>query len=521
MKKLLRFFVGRLFWIGLILLAQISLIVFACVYIDYIVEENVLIYFGIAYYAIVVVLMGYIINTTANNSYKMAWLFVVGAIPLFGVFLYLMFGNKNTTKRMRRKAEPLARAKRKIPTTENVVKAIEEGPEGLTASKMHNYIEKSSGLGIYNHTQTKYYKIGEEAFIDILSELKKAKHYIFMEYFIIEPGKMWNSILEILTQKVKEGVEVRLIYDDVGCIGTLPMNYPKKMEALGIKCFAFNRFKPLVNVKLNNRDHRKILVIDGHTGFSGGINLADEYINEYEKYGHWKDNAIMLKGRAVHSLTMLFLATWVSNRGGIQELSDRRYDPSYYAEPGIVFPSDGYVQPYGDIPFDDEPIGARVYINLISHAKKYLYIATPYLILDSEMENALVACAKEGVEVVLLTPHIPDKKVVFDVTRSYYKNLIHAGVKVYEYTPGFIHAKMFLCDDLYGTIGTINLDYRSLYLHMENGIYLYKSSCLKDMKEDFANTIAQSEQITPAKFKALQRHKKIYWAILRLFAPLM
>ena len=307
------------------------------------------------------------------------------------------------------------------------------------------------------------------------------------------------------------------MYDDMGCIMTLPHHYERKMEALGIACSVFNPFIPILSSRLNNRDHRKICVIDGHTGFTGGINLADEYINAYEKHGHWKDSSIILKGDAVWNLTVMFLAMWDDIRGIKEDYE--KFKPRVYQS--VPESRDGYVQPYSDNPLDDEIVGETVYFNLINKAKRYVYITTPYLIIDNEMVTALSVAAKSGVDVRIITPHIPDKWYVHAVTRAYYEGLLENGVKIYEYTPGFIHAKTFAVDDEYGTVGTINLDYRSLYLHFECGVWLYRTRSVLQIKEDFLAMLPICQEITLEECRNVKWYRKLVRACLRIFAPLM
>ena len=373
-----------------------------------------------------------------------------------------------------------------------------------------NSCETGQGFWIYS-PQSKTIVI--TGFEKKLSELKKAKKFIFMEYFIYEEGVMWDSILEILKEKVKDGVEVRVMYDDAGCITTLPKNYDKKLEKLGIKCIAFNKITPLVAVFYNNRDHRKILVIDGEVAFSGGINIADEYINKKQIHGHWKDNGFMIKGEAVWSYTVMFLRTWNSFK---------EEDSNYEKFKSKVKSSskDGYILPYGFNPLASELIAENVYLNIINSATDYLYIFTPYLIIDHEMINALGLCAKRGVDVRIVTPGIPDKKIIYNVTKSYYNVLAEQGIKIYEYTPGFIHAKVFVCDDKVATVGTINMDYRSLYLHFECGSLLYNSKQIKEIKKDAVETIKKSKNVTISNTE-ISIFKRIRNAIFRILSPLL
>ena len=389
--------------------------------------------------------------------------------------------------------------------------------EDTGASNQSAYIRNCAGFPVHTNTTTKYYAVGDDMFIDMLEDLKKAEHFIFLEYFIIHEGRMWNAILDVLEEKVKQGVDVRLIYDDMGCVTTLPTRYYKKLQAKGIKCAAFNPVRPILNIVLNNRDHRKILVIDGHTGYTGGVNLADEYINEKMRFGHWKDTGVRLVGEGVWNLTVMFLQMW----SVITRM--KTHLPAYgpYVYHPEEFESDGFVQPYGDSPLDGEVVGENVYLNIINQAQKYVYIATPYLIIDNEMMTALCLASKKGVDVRIITPGIPDKKLVFLLTQSYYQQLLSAGVRIYEYTPGFIHAKNFVCDDELAVVGTINLDYRSLYLHFECAAWLYKCSAVAQVKEDMTETFSVCKEITLDVCRRQNVLQRGMQSILRLFAPML
>jgi cardiolipin synthase len=351
----------------------------------------------------------------------------------------------------------------------------------------------------------------------LLEELKKAERYIFLEYFIIEQGTMWSAILDILIEKAQQGVDVRVIYDDVGCLLKLPYGYDRHLESLGIKCRVFNPFRPVLSVRLNNRDHRKIAVIDGHTAITGGINLADEYINEVARFGHWKDTSILIQGEAVWNLVVMFLTLWDWLCGIKEDYEEFKPLPEYAEQ----FTSDGYVQPFADSPLDDESVSQSVFLNMIGGAKRYVYINTPYLILDFEMTTALCLAAKRGVDVRIVTPRIGDRWFVHAVTRSNYEVLIEAGVRIYEYTPGFMHAKTFVVDDQFAVVGTINLDYRSLYLHFECGAWLFKTKSVLEIKEDYLQTLAVSQLITLEECHNVKWYKKLARSLLRLFAPLM
>lgn len=458
----------------------------------------------------------YILSKKNNPSYKLAWTIPVLSFPVFGGLFYLIFGRKKTTKRFIKKMKSIHdETDRFIVQDEEILNEIKL--ENKPVYNQVKYLESNAFSPIYKNTITSYLSPGEKYYKVLLRELKKAKKYIFLEYFIIEEGKMWNSILEVLIEKVREGVDVRIIYDDMGCLRTLPYKYEETLRNLGIKVVVFNPFVPFLSVFMNNRDHRKIVVIDGHTAFTGGINLADEYINEVERFGHWKDSGLMLKGDAVWKFTVMFLQAWIFSTN--EEVEFKNYYPHINYQGN--FEGYGYVQPYGDSPLDDEIVGENVYLNMINKAKSYVYITTPYLIVDNEIVTALTLAAKSGIDVKIITPHIPDKWYVHMVTRAYYEQLIEAGVSIYEYEPGFIHSKNFVCDDEIGVVGTINLDYRSLYLHFECGVLMYKTEAIKDIKEDFLNTLKKSKKISIEDTRKIKWADKFITAILRVFAPLM
>ncbi|MCQ2795048.1 MAG: cardiolipin synthase [Bacilli bacterium] len=526
-KKLRKLFASRILWISILLALEIALVVifaysiagsFASLFnLDDWQSWIILIVF---LYLLSFIIVVYIVNSHAKPAYKITWLVVVAILPLFGSFFYLLFGNKKITYRQRRKIKPIYAMLTSTQIEKSIAEKIKK--ENFDAYQMANYITKASGGDLYQNSIVSYYPSGEKVYPEMIKELKKAKKFIFIEYFIVAPGIFWNSIFDILKEKVKEGVDVRLIYDDVGSAGYIPWHYDKKLNAIGIKTVAFHKFKPLLDVKINNRDHRKIMVIDGIVGFSGGINLADEYINKIERFGYWKDNAIKVEGSAVDGLTTLFLTQWLSiSEADFTQANffNENYMRFFPTHKGIY--GNGYVQPYGDLPYNEESVGERVYLNLIARAKKYIYITTPYLIIDDEIVNALTNAVKQGVDVRIVTPHIPDKKITFGITRSHYRVLLKNGVKIYEYTPGFIHMKMFVVDDIYATVGTINLDYRSLYLHLENGTFMYRCRCIDDMKKDFIDIFNVSEQITYQRYKKYLAPRRFIWSVLRMFAPLL
>ncbi len=470
--------------------------------------------FYLASLTLSIIIVFIIINNKSNPSYKIAWIVPVMIFPIFGGLFYLLYGgNKLSTREKLKMVIQNIEMTNSLKQDDEIIKKI--GDKSIYAKNQSEYILNYAKCPVYNNTETTYFKIGEEKFEALLRELKKAEKFIFLEYFIIQEGKMFNSILEILEEKAKQGVDVRLIYDDVGCIVTLPHNYKNTLEAKGIKCRVFNPIKPFFTRRLNNRDHRKIVVIDGDVGFTGGINLADEYINEYEKHGYWKDAGIMLKGDAVWNLTVMFLSMWdyIDNK----EEDYIKFKPSK----NKYYNSKGYVQPFDDSPLINEPIGETVYLNLINKAKDYIYINTPYLIIDNEMATALKIAAKSGVDIKIVTPYIPDKKFVHAVTKSYYESFIKDGIEIYEFTPGFMHAKTFVVDDEYGVVGSINLDFRSLYLHYECGVWLYKTDSIKSMKDDYLETLKKCHKVTMEECKNTSGIRKVLRLIIRMFAPLL
>lgn len=458
----------------------------------------------------------YIVNKRDNPAYKLIWVMLILAMPLVGGMLYIFFaGNRTRIKFVEEALENHLDTFKYMPSDEEHQKEIRQLSK--SASVQSTYISKAAGYPVYKNTAVKYFSLGEENFDTLVEELKKAKHFIFMEYFIIKQGEMWNTVLEILIEKVKEGVDVRLVYDGVGCAMWMPSRFITEMQEYGIKVAPFNPISPVVTLRQNNRDHRKITVIDGYIGFTGGINLADEYINIGSKFGHWKDTGIMLKGDAVWNLTLMFLQTWRMLTKKEENYSV--YTPMKYKRTPVY--SDGYIQPYGDTPVDSEIVGENIYLNMINKAKYYVYITTPYLIIDNEMVTALTLAAKSGIDVRIITPGIPDKKIVYMVTQSYYYELVNAGVKIYQYTPGFIHAKTVIVDDTVATVGTINFDYRSLYLHFECGVWMFNTSTIFEIKEDFKNTLAQCDEVTMEKLKKTSGMKALGQSLLRLIAPLL
>ena len=513
LKKIAKLIFNRLFYVVLAMAVQLGwlLLLFlkAASYSRYISV-------GLTILSILVVL--WIVNREINPSYKLAWAMLILSLPIFGLVLYLVFGQSRIARTMQMQFnEMLVQTSDYLKDDSETRKKLEVADR--SACIQSDYIFRSSGYPVHENTTAEYFQVGDDMFPVLIKELNQAKHYIFIEYFIIHDGVMWRTILDILEKKVKEGVDVRLIYDDMGCLTTLPHKYYLQLREKGIKCEVFNTFRPILNIVLNNRDHRKFCIIDGYVGFTGGINLADEYINQKERFGHWKDTAVMLKGEAVWNMTAMFLHMWkVVTRSRDYAEFDHYLPHTWHKD---QFESDGFIQPFCDTPLDGETVGENVYLNIINRAKHYVYICTPYLIIDNEMMTALCLAAKSGIDVRIMTPGIPDKKMVFLLTQSYYKQLLEAGVKIYEYQPGFLHAKSFVCDDELGVVGTINLDYRSLYLHFEDGVWICRNKVVMDIKEDFVETLHYCSPVTLEFCKNRNIFVRIMQNILRLFAPML
>ena len=511
MRKTLRMLLGRVGLCGILIALQAFILIG--------VIWNFQQYF-VYFYALCVLLSLIVVMTILNNrlnpAYKIAWIIPIMVFPVFGGLFYMLFGSDQTRLKFLKEMSPInEKMKHHLHQNSTIVSRLEQ--HSKRAANQSRYIKDYALCPIYENSTTEYLTPGEVKFERLLEEIKKAKHYIFLEYFIIEEGVMWDTLLEALREKANEGVDVRVVYDDFGCLFLLPYGYDKNLEAMGIKCCVFNPFIPFLTIRMNNRNHRKIAIIDGHTAFTGGINLADEYINAIDKHGHWKDSSIMIKGEAVWSFTVMFLTMWDYLRKTNEDYEQFR-PHSHHQED---FENDGFVQPFTDSPLDNESVGETVYLNLINSAKDYIYINTPYLILDNEMITALSLAAKRGVDVKIVTPHHGDKWFVHAVTRANYKALVEDGVLIYEYTPGFIHAKTFVVDDEYAVVGTINLDYRSLYLHYECGVWLYKTKSVLEVRNDYIETLKVCQLITMEDCTNIKWYNKIIYAFLRIFAPLM
>ncbi len=485
-------------------LTVIGIVIALCYYVPY---------FYLAAWATTIACVIRIIASDDNPDYKVPWLLFVLVVPIAGFMLYFMFYSRTLQKKFIKRLGNLKKQSYKQNDSKLFDQLRVENPAAAAQAKMLCDIAETH---LFTDTKQEYFPLGEDMFRRMLPDLEAAEHFIYMEYFIIEEGKFWNSILDILRQKAAEGVEVKILYDDIGCMMTLPGNYCTILESYGIDAIPFSRLRGNADSEFNNRSHRKILVVDGKIGYTGGINIADEYINEFEKHGHWKDTAIRLEGEAVWELTKLFLVDYGINEKEMFIAQNELYP----AQADIVEP--GYIIPFGDGPHPiyEHRVGKSVIQNMLSSATRYAWMTTPYLIIDNDLCTDIENAALRGVDVRIIVPHIPDKKLVFGMTQSFYHRLMAAGVKIYEYEPGFIHAKSYLVDDVYAMIGTINLDYRSLVHHFENGVWMYKCDAVNSLKADMEDTLTKSIEVTPEMLKTnlLQRFIR---SVVRIFAPML
>lgn len=517
MRKLCRALFSR-YTVSAITIILSVLLIFSLIYIAS--AYSVLIYALIVILNLLVVLS--IINREVNPEYKLPWLVISLLIPLFGPLLYVIFYSR---KLSRKEAKLLRKIHVEADVASNAMHARVESEylnvlkevHSPAAGKVRSILGEDPCADLYMGTRSKYYPLGEEMFADMLEDMERAGKYIFLEFFIIHTGTMWNKIYGILKKKAAEGVDVRLLYDDIGCMNTLPLNFPKRLAKRGIKCERFAKVTPRVSAIHNNRDHRKILCVDGVIAYTGGINIADEYINKIDRFGHWKDGGVRVEGHAALGFVKLFLSMWDLTVGSVSNYS------SYFTDIEDNDIGDGgYYIPFGSgpAPVYRRPVGKDVFINLINQAQKYVYITTPYLIIDYALTDALKCAATRGVDVRIITPGTADKKQVKVMTKSSYPGLMDAGVRIYEYMPGFIHEKTVVVDDLYAVVGTINFDYRSLVHHFEDGLWMYNTPTIATIKEEYLYTVSQSDEID-FKEARLTPFERLVRNLIRLFAPLL
>ncbi|MBQ9802426.1 MAG: cardiolipin synthase [Clostridia bacterium] len=484
-------------------LAIIGVVVALCYFVPY---------FYLAAWATEIGCVIKIISSDDNPDYKVPWLLFVLILPIAGFMLYFIFASRTLQKKYVKRLHDL-----KVFSYEknDSVAFAELKAEDRAAHNGAKMLCQVADCSLFQNTKTAYFPLGEDMMAALLTDLRGAEKFIYMEYFIIEEGKFWGAILDILKQKAAAGVEVKVVYDDIGCMSTLPGNYAKILAGYGIEATPFSRLRGNADSEFNNRSHRKITVIDGKIGYTGGVNLADEYINERVRFGHWKDTALRLEGEAVFELTKLFLTDFGINVKKMPEPQHALYPPQSHK-------AAGYVIPFGDgpAPLYTRRVGKSVIQNMLANATRYMYMTTPYLIIDNDLCTAIENAALRGVDVRIIVPHVPDKKIVFGMTRSFYTRLMRAGVKIYEYEPGFIHAKSYLADDECAMIGTINLDYRSLVHHFENGVWLWRADAIADLKHDIEETLARSIPVTEDMLTT-NIFRRFFRAVVRIFAPLL
>ena len=501
-----------------------------------------------------------IVNRTMNPGIQLSWAVIVLLFPIFGGLLYLYVEIQPGTHMLKASlADMDDRTAGMLLQDQDVIENLASKSENT--AQLASYIYREESFPIYRNTGVKYFPSGEAKFAELLNQLRLAEHFIFMEYFIVHPGYMWDAVFELLKAKVKEGVEVRFLYDGMNELSNVPGKFQDMLRGEGIQCKVFSPVYPIISTHYNNRDHRKIVVIDGHTAFTGGVNIADEYINRKERFGHWKDAAVMVQGDAVSSFTLMFLKMWdvagktedmkpyltpmkaashtmAEDQDTIQH-EDREMSPQEEHETAAddkmsqaddmrnfggqtaIMENQGFVMPFGTNPFHSEHIAKRVYLDILNHAKRYVYIMTPYLVPDYELLQALTYAARRRVDVKIIMPHIPDKKYAFALAHSYYRYLLQAGVRIYEYSPGFVHSKIFVSDDRQAVVGAINLDYRSLYLNFESAVYLYDVPAVYDVKADVLQTLTRCQLMTDYDIRHDKITRKMVGAVLKLIAPLL
>ena len=510
MKKIL----GRVLIVVPPIAIQVLWYVFSFVFLNNILHGNLSTILTILFSILAVIFVTGLVAKRDESSYKILWAMIIVAMPILGAMLYLFLGNKGTGRKLKKRLKDTKLDPGMLGDIVKTVSPDEIKKHNLRLGQTIEHVSKSTGFPILKTDTTRYYPFGEKMFADMCEDLKKAEKYVFVEYFIIQSGVFWDTLTDILAEKAANGVDVRVMYDDLGSIGTYSVKDISELSKKGIKCIPFNPFF-FIKTQLNNRDHRKIMVIDGKVAYSGGVNLADEYINEKEVFGRWKDLGFRLTGEAVMSYAYMFIEFW-----NAFSIDKDKIDAGILKFEGKGGSNNGYVLPFYDSPIRDEHTSNELFSEILSTATDYVWFYTPYLMLGDALFDSFIRAAKRGVDVRIIMPGIPDKKMVFRLSRSYYKDLMKAGVKIYEYTPGFVHAKAYIADDQIAGIGTVNLDYRSLFLHFECSSLFYKSDIIQDLKKDYQTTQKDCKAITMEDMKKGALHQFID-NVLRVIAPLL
>ncbi len=508
-QRFASFIFSRTFWFIIMIVFQVGFLAFFAAYtsefkyLEYIID------------ILKVLLVISILNNKSDPTMKLVWTIFITVVPAFGVMMYLYHKLQPGSIKLKKKLKNIEDyTKGYLEADREIEKELRSENEGC--ANLSKYIYRNSGIPVYKNTDAVYLPNGEEYYKAVVDAINGAKKFIFIEYFIIEEGKVWNSILRLLEKKIQQNVEVRVMYDGLCSLTKLEAGYYKKLREKGIKAKPFAPARPFFTTRQNNRDHRKTLVVDGEYAFTGGINLADEYMNIVTKFGHWKDSGIVLRGDAAKGFTYMFLQMWNVSERSVESFT-KYVDNEFEKNPM----SNGFFQPYCDDPLDEERVSEHVYLDMINNANKYIHIMSPYLVIDNVMMSALTYAAKRGVDVKIILPGIPDKAYAYCLARTYYEELIHAGVKIYEYTPGFNHAKLMVCDGIRATVGSVNFDYRSLFLHFENGCYIYDHKCISDIEEDVHDVLRKCRNVDLEMCKNRPILYKLAGSFLRLIAPLM
>lgn len=512
MNKLLKLVYSNKFFAIFALLLQIAMI---GIYIAGI-SNNVRFYMLASnFISIIFILVE--VNRHEESAFKITWIMLIAVVPFFGWFFYLYTHTGIMSGNIQKSHTHAQKLLDNYKTDDSEI--IEEMDSIGLETSLVKYLSRAGGSSVFKNTLVSYYPLGEDMFPPLIEELEKAEKFIFIEFFIInQSSRMWKTVEEILIRKAKNGVDVRLMYDGMGCMGIVDSHYNKILEKSGIKCQIFSPVQPLLSTYQNNRDHRKIVVIDGRCAFSGGVNLADEYINELDRFGHWKDSAIKLTGEGVCGFTSLFLTMWNTTSSKREENIEEFINASTeYSHPEAA----GYVLPFGDSPLDSKLVGRNAYVDILNTSREYVDIMTPYFVIDDSIYNAMDYAVTRGVRVRLILPGVPDKKIAYCLARSYYRDLFKIGVEVYEYTPGFVHAKNTVSDGKRAIVGTINYDYRSLYLHYECASYMMEVPQIKDMENDFIETLAKCRRVTDTEYSRFQWYYRALGRVLRFIATMI
>lgn len=510
MTGFLRIIKSKAFFIGLAILFQVVFLVLVLYYVSS--EFGFISYFLTLLSTLICI---HLVNRDLDGNSKILWILAIMSFPLFGGVLYLLFGGRTIPKKLMIKdRQALSDYKR---YALNNIHVLESNSEDIVLDRMIALAWSTGYFPVFNNSTVEYFPNGEDQYIAFLRELQKAESFIFLEFFIINEGHMWQSILQILVDKAEQGVDVRLIYDDYGCSQYLPSDYAKKLNAMGVKTQQFNKIRPQMAIQMNNRDHRKILVVDGKVAFTGGCNISDEYINAKVRFGHWKDMGCLIRGEAVETFTISFLQLWNYESASLSQYEDFIVPADKQDYQG----SDGYVLPFTDSPTDNNHTGKYMQVNVLNSASRYFWITTPYLILDQEMIDALALAVNNGVDVRIVVPGIPDKKAVYEVTKGNFETLLKKGVRIYEYSPGFIHGKVCVSDDRSAIVGTVNMDFRSYNMNYECGVWMHNTHCIRNIKEDFRSIFNSSHEVTLSECLETGFVVKAYRSFLRVFSPLL